>query len=64
MCEQKVTWVARACATPFWTILMLVEMDVRRDAKGNRKKHILHDMLYSSESRVAYQDQLFSAPLD
>ena len=62
--EQKVTWMERTCATPFWTGLMLMEIDVRRDAKGNRKKHKMHDALYSGEGRVVYKGQLFSAPMN
>ena len=43
---------------------MLMEIDVRREAKGNRKKHKMHDALFSGEDRVVYKGQLFSAPMD
>ena len=62
--ENDVTWMEKTCATPYWTGLMLFEIDVRRGAKGARKKHLMHDPLFSNEGRVAYKGQLFSAPMD
>jgi len=62
--ENEVTWMEKTCATPFWTGLMLMEIDVRRGATGARKRHMLHERLYSSEGRIAYKGQLFSAPMD
>ena len=62
--EQKVTWMEKTCATPFWTGMMLMEIDVRRERKGNRKKHMMHEDLYSGQGRIAYKGQLFSAPMD
>ena len=62
--EKKVTWMEKTCATPFWTGIMLMEIDVRRNAKGNRKRHMMHEPLYSGQGRIAYKGQLFSAPMD
>ena len=61
---NEVTWMEKTCATPFWTGMMLFEISVRRDAAGAKKKHLLHETLYSNQGRVAFKGQLFSAPMD
>ena len=43
---------------------MLMEIDVRRERKGSRKKHMMHEDLYSGQGRIAYKGQPFSAPMD
>ena len=62
--ENNVTWMERTCATPYWTGLMLIEIDIRRGGKGGRKKHLMHAPLYQNEGRVQFKGQLFSAPMD
>ena len=62
--EQQVTWMEMTCATPFWTGMMLMEIEVRRGERSKRKKHKLHDPLFAPEGRIAYKGQLFSAPMD
>ena len=61
--DQKVTWVEKIVSTPFWTGLKLMEIDVRRGQNSVRRRHKLHDPLFSGEGRIAYKGQLFSAPM-
>ena len=54
----------KTVSTPFWTGLMLMEIDVRRGQNSMRRRHKLHDLLFSGEGRIAYKGQLFSAPIN
>ena len=62
--EMGVTWMEKTVATPFWTGLMLFSIGKRGKERKSRRRHLLHDAMYSSERRVAFKGQLFSAPMD
>ena len=58
---SDVTWMEKACASPFWAGLMLLCID--QQSRG-RRKHLMHEKLYKHEGRIAWKGQLFSAPMD
>ena len=59
--ECNVTWMEKACSSPYWTGLMLFCID--QQSHGGRK-HLLQEPLYQQEGRIAWKGQLFSAPMD
>ena len=63
--EQEVTWMEKTVATPFWTGLTVFSIGMRKGQdRKSRRKHLLHDAMYSSEARTAFKGQVFSAPMD
>ena len=60
--KNKVTWMEKTCATPFWTGLMLFCVDSRNSSR--RRKHLMHSPLFQPQGRVFYKGQIFSAPMD
>ncbi len=59
--ENNVTWMEKACASPFWTGVMLFCIDQQSHGK---RKHLVHESLYQYEGRIVWKGQLFSAPMD
>ena len=62
--EAQVTWMEKTVTSPYWTALTLFTLARRDGKKTERKRHKLHDAMYSTNARVAFKGQLYSAPMD
>ena len=62
--ENDVTWMEKTVSTPFWTGLTVFTVGQRGQERSNRPRHLMHDPMYSAQTRVAFKGQIFSAPLD
>ena len=62
--EMGVTWMEKTVSSPFWTGLTLFSVGRRDGERKSRRRHLLHDAMYSAESRVAFKGQIFTAPMD
>ena len=62
--QVQVTWMEKTVTSPYWTGLTLFSMGSREGKGQQRKRHKLHDVMYSSAQRTAFKGQLFSAPMD
>jgi hypothetical protein len=62
--EVQVTWMEKTVTSPYWTALTLFTLARRDGKKTERKRHKLHDAMYSTNARVAFKGQLYSAPMD
>ena len=49
---------------PFWTGLAVFTLGRKDNERSHRRRHMMHDGVYSATSRVAFKGQLFSAPAD
>ena len=59
--ECNVTWMEKACSSPYWTGLMLFCIDQQ---SHGRRKHLLQEPLYQQEGRIAWKGQLLGAAMD
>ena len=57
--EVGVTWMGKTVSSPYWTGMTLFSV-----SKRGRRRHLMHDAMYQSASRVAFKGQVFSAPMD
>ena len=62
--DVGVTWMEKTVSSPFWTGITLFSIGARGSARKGRRKHLMHDAMYSSERRVAFKGQVFSAPME
>ena len=60
--EVGVTWMEKTVATPYWTGLTL--FTVRQQGNRRKHRHLMHDTMYQSNARVAFEGQVFAAPFD
>ena len=60
----SVTWMEKTVSSPFWTGLTLFSIGSRDTERKSRRRHLLHDAMYSSHRRVAFKGQVFSAPMN
>ena len=60
--REKVTWMEKTVAIPYWTGMTLFSIDRRQTQR--RPKHNLLDAIYASHGRVLFEGQLFSAPMN
>ena len=61
---SQVTWMEKTVASPFWTGLTLFSIGSRDIGRKSARKHLMHDAMYSAETRVAFKGQIFSAPMN
>ena len=62
--EVGVTWMEKTVSSPYWTGITLYSIGQRGNGRKSRRQHLMHDAMYSSERRVAFKGQVFSAPMD
>ena len=62
--EVGVTWMDKTVSSPFWTGLTLFSIGHKWERRKSRRQHLMHDVVYSSERRVALKGQVFTAPMD
>ena len=58
-----VTWMEKTVSSPYWTGITLFSIGQRGSDRKKRRQHLMHDAMYSSERRVAFKGQVFSAPM-
>ena len=61
---MRVTWMEKTVSSPYWTGITLFTIGRRGGERKGRRRHLMHDAMYSSERRVAFKGQVFSAPMD
>lgn len=54
----------KTVTSSFWTGLTLFSVGARGQDHKTRKRHKLDEAMYVSQQRVAFNGQLFSAPMD
>ena len=62
--DVGVTWMEKTVSSPYWTGLTLFSIGARDGGRKSSRKHMLHDVMYSAQTRVAFKGQVFSAPMD
>ena len=62
--EMGVTWMEKTVSSPFWTGITLFSVGRRDGNRKRRRQHLLHDAMYSSENRLAFKGQVFTAPMN
>ena len=62
--EVGLTWMEKTTGSPFWTGLTLFTIGRRGGDRKSQRRHMMHDAMYSAETRVAFKGQVYSAPMD
>ena len=62
--QLRVTWMEKTVISPYWTGLTLFSIGARGHEGKARKRHKLDEAMYTSQERIAFKGQLFSAPMD
>ena len=62
--EVGVTWMEKTVSSPYWTGMTLFTVGKKAQERKARRRHLMHDAMYSAETRVAFKGQVYSAPMD